>query len=71
MIVSSFLKAFRDLKLIFRYILEFKEDEQVISELLMTLSALIVRNEYCKTVQDAGGVDFVLNVLKNYKTNEV
>lgn len=50
---------------------EHKDNEEVVNDLLLTLSALVVRNEFCKKVEDAGGLRFLLQALEQYSTNEV
>lgn len=38
----------------------------MLGDLMLTLATLIVRNEFCQTVQDAGGLQFIINVMIDY-----
>lgn len=42
---------------------EFKSDEELIGELMLTLASLTVRSEYCAVIEKAGGLNFVLEVM--------
>lgn len=42
---------------------KFENDADVFSDILLTISTLLVRNEYCQTVADAGGVSCILNAF--------
>lgn len=46
--------------------IEFEAEKSVISELLPTLSRLAVRNEFCQTIVELGGLQFVIDVLVKY-----
>lgn len=48
----------------------FKSDEGLVSELMLTLASLLVRAEFCKIVQDAGGIDFLLEALITFAGKE-
>lgn len=48
----------------------FKKDKAVVGDLMITLAALIVRNEYCKEVEDVGGLKFVVNIMIDYPDSE-
>lgn len=37
---------------------------------MLTLASLIVRNEFCQTVDDAGGLKFILDVMVDYPDTE-
>lgn len=50
---------------------EFKNDEPLMSDVMLTLSALLVRTEFCKKVEDAGGLDLIRNVLIDFRDNDV
>lgn len=39
-------------------------------DLMITLASLIVRNEFCQDVTDAGGLKFVLDIIINYPDSE-
>lgn len=47
-----------------------KKDKGVVGDLMITLAALIVRNEFCQEVEDAGGLKFVLDVMIDYPDSE-
>lgn len=56
-----------------RYILlciGYKKDKGVVGDLMITLAALIVRNEFCQEVEDAGGLKFVIDVMIDYPDSE-
>ena len=42
-----------------------------VKELLMTLSCLVVRNEFCAKVEEAGGIKFIFDALTTYCDDEV
>ncbi|XP_059616300.1 armadillo repeat-containing protein 6 homolog [Phlebotomus argentipes] len=42
---------------------DFKGDRDVVSDLLLTIATLTVRNEYCLLVEDAGGLKFTLSAM--------
>ncbi|GAB0099685.1 Armadillo repeat-containing protein 6 homolog [Sergentomyia squamirostris] len=42
---------------------DFKGERDVISDLLLTIATLTVRNEYCLIVEDVGGLKFTLNAM--------
>lgn len=44
-------------------IMEYYKDVEVVSELCVILSRLVVRNEYCKDIVDMGGLKMVLKLL--------
>lgn len=44
-------------------IMEYNKDVEVVSELCVILSRLVVRNEYCKDIVDMGGLKMVLKLL--------
>ncbi|XP_076245560.1 armadillo repeat-containing protein 6 homolog [Calliopsis andreniformis] len=48
----------------------FKKDKGVVGDLMITLAALIVRNEFCQEVEDAGGLKFVIDVMIDYPDSE-
>ncbi|XP_051174994.1 armadillo repeat-containing protein 6 homolog [Leptopilina boulardi] len=41
----------------------FKSDKAVTGDIMLTLASLIVRNEFCQDVDDAGGLKFLLDVM--------
>ena len=43
----------------------------MVSDLILTLNALIVRNEFCQKVEEAGGITFIMDVFVNFPDNEV
>ncbi|XP_066588316.1 armadillo repeat-containing protein 6 homolog [Prorops nasuta] len=48
----------------------FHKDKSVVGDLLITLASLIVRNEFCQEVEDAGGLKFILDVMIDYPDSE-
>ncbi|KAF7989617.1 hypothetical protein HCN44_008291 [Aphidius gifuensis] len=49
---------------------KFKDNEKVVGDLMLTLATLIVRNEFCQEVEDAGGLTFILDVIINHPDTE-
>ncbi|KAI4466842.1 hypothetical protein MML48_2g00002134 [Holotrichia oblita] len=49
---------------------KFKHDSAVINDLLLTLSALLVRTEFCKKVEDAGGIQIIHDAMNNFQDND-
>ncbi|XP_043525596.1 armadillo repeat-containing protein 6 homolog [Frieseomelitta varia] len=49
---------------------KYKKDKGVVGDLIITLAALIVRNEFCQEVEDAGGLKFVIDVMIDYPDSE-
>lgn len=41
------------------------------SDLMLTLSSLLVRNEFCKKVEDAGGLEMIKDVMITFQEKEV
>jgi hypothetical protein len=50
---------------------EYKDDKDVAADVILTLANLIVRNEICQTVAQAGGLTFIMDVFVDYLDNEV
>ncbi|XP_017888263.1 armadillo repeat-containing protein 6 homolog [Ceratina calcarata] len=48
----------------------YRKDKGVVGDLMITLAALIVRNEFCQEVEDAGGLKFVVDVMIEYPDSE-
>ncbi|XP_026467253.1 armadillo repeat-containing protein 6 homolog [Ctenocephalides felis] len=48
---------------------KFRMDEQIVSELMLTLSALLVRHEFCQMVVDCGGLRFILDSMVEFGEN--
>ncbi|KRT79212.1 Armadillo repeat containing protein [Oryctes borbonicus] len=49
---------------------KFKHDNAVINDLLLTLSSLLVRTEFCKKVEDAGGIQIIHEAMNDFKDND-
>lgn len=49
---------------------KFEKDADVFAEILLTISGLLVRNEYCQTVADADGVSCILKALSFESDNQ-
>lgn len=50
---------------------EYHTDEKLIYDLLMTITALMVRAEFCKKVESAGGLTLIKDVMGQFPSNEV
>lgn len=51
--------------------LGFRHDEQLTSDLMQTLSVLLVRTEFCKKVVDGGGLDLVKEAVATFPSSQV
>uniref|UniRef100_A0A1B6CSI6 LRRK2 ARM repeat domain-containing protein n=1 Tax=Clastoptera arizonana TaxID=38151 RepID=A0A1B6CSI6_9HEMI len=47
-----------------------RADNDIVNELLLTLSSLIVRNEFCAKVEEGGGIKFILDALTEFPEDE-
>lgn len=47
-----------------------KKDPGLVGHLMITLAALIVRNEFCEEVADAGGLDCIVEVLVDHAQSQ-
>uniref|UniRef100_A0A182PMV7 LRRK2 ARM repeat domain-containing protein n=1 Tax=Anopheles epiroticus TaxID=199890 RepID=A0A182PMV7_9DIPT len=45
---------------------KFKSDPDTISDLMLTIASLTVRNEFCQTVEEAGGLKFILDAMVEF-----
>lgn len=52
-------------------IVEYRGEEQLNLDILLTLTALMVRAEFCKKVDDAGGIDLIKNVMETFANSDV
>lgn len=41
------------------------------NDLMLTVSALLVRAEFCKEVEEAGGLELIRDVMRDFHDNEV
>ncbi|KAL3288302.1 hypothetical protein HHI36_002750 [Cryptolaemus montrouzieri] len=48
----------------------FKGDENVVNDLILTVSNLLVRNEFCKQVAEEGGLELIHEVMAEYGQND-
>ncbi|XP_058798631.1 armadillo repeat-containing protein 6 homolog isoform X3 [Phymastichus coffea] len=48
----------------------YKTDKVIVGEIMLTAASLIVRNEFCQEFEDAGGLQFILDVFTNYPEEE-
>ncbi|KAJ6635179.1 Armadillo repeat-containing protein 6 like [Pseudolycoriella hygida] len=48
---------------------KFKDNPTISCDLILTIAALTVRNEFCVTVEDAGGLDFIIDAMKTFPDN--
>ncbi|KAF7279813.1 hypothetical protein GWI33_006735 [Rhynchophorus ferrugineus] len=49
---------------------KFRGEEQLNNDILLTLTSLMVRTEFCKKVEDAGGLDIIKSVMTTFAQNE-
>ncbi|XP_050306193.1 armadillo repeat-containing protein 6 homolog [Anthonomus grandis grandis] len=49
---------------------KFKGEEQLTQDIILTLTALMVRSEFCKKVEDAGGLDLIKNVMETFSNTD-
>ncbi|KAK0168565.1 hypothetical protein PV327_002350 [Microctonus hyperodae] len=49
---------------------KFKEDKGVVGDIMLTIATLVVRNEFCQEVEDAGGLTYILDVMINHPDTE-
>lgn len=49
---------------------KFRGDKEMVSDIILTLTALIVRTEFCQKVEEAGGITFIMDVFVNFPDNE-
>lgn len=42
----------------------------IVGDLMITIAALIVKNEFCQEVKDAGALDFIFNIMVDYPDSE-
>nr|XP_022911760.1 armadillo repeat-containing protein 6 homolog [Onthophagus taurus] len=55
---------------IMRLLEKFKTEELFVMDLLLTISTLLVRTEFCKKVEDAGGLPLVKYAMEQFPANE-
>lgn len=44
----------------------FKENSDMLAELMLTIAALAVRNEFCQLVADCNGITFIMDAMVNF-----
>lgn len=44
----------------------FKENPTISCDIILTIAALTVRNEYCVVVEDAGGLKFIIDAMVSF-----
>lgn len=49
----------------------FKTEETVVTDIILTVSTLLVRTEFCKKVEDAGGLELMRDIMQSFISNEV
>ncbi|XP_066144711.1 armadillo repeat-containing protein 6 homolog [Euwallacea fornicatus] len=49
---------------------KFKGEEQLNYDIMLTLTALMVRTEFCKNVDDAGGLDCIKSVMESFSSSD-
>lgn len=52
------------------HFLEFKDNEVVMNDIMLTLTSLLVRTEFCKKVDDAGGIKILHDAMVTFQTKE-
>jgi hypothetical protein len=45
---------------------KFKGNEDVLAEIMLTIAALTVRNEFCVTVEEAGGIPLIMDAMVEF-----
>ena len=51
------------LMFLFLIVIGFKENPTISCDIILTIAALTVRNEYCVVVEDAGGLEFIIDAM--------
>ncbi|XP_023017098.2 armadillo repeat-containing protein 6 homolog [Leptinotarsa decemlineata] len=51
-------------------LVRFQLDEALMNDLILTISALMVRTEFCKKVEDAGGLEMIRDVMQGFPDSE-
>nr|AEE62484.1 unknown [Dendroctonus ponderosae] len=49
---------------------KYRGEEQLNVDIMLTLTALMVRAEFCKKVYDAGGIDLIKNVMETFANSD-
>jgi armadillo repeat-containing protein 6 len=49
---------------------KFEKDAEILSDLMLTVSSLLVRNEFCQLVADGDGVKLILSAMMNSFENQ-
>ncbi|XP_014229097.1 armadillo repeat-containing protein 6 homolog [Trichogramma pretiosum] len=62
--------ATETLKILTQLLSTFQSDKVIVGEIMLTAASLIVRNEFCQEFEDAGGLQFILDVFTNYPEEE-
>lgn len=50
----------------FNHRLDFKSNQNFVADILLTLATLVVRHEFCQKVDDAGGLQFIFDVMLEF-----
>lgn len=45
---------------------EFKGNENLLADLVLTIASLCVRNEFCMVVEEAGGLQSIVEVMRDH-----
>ncbi|KAF4525036.1 hypothetical protein B566_EDAN001949 [Ephemera danica] len=53
-----------------RLLASHKEDQDTVNELLSTLGSLVVREEFCREVEECGGVAMIMDIMVTYPDDE-
>lgn len=49
-----------------KLLFKFKSNQDLISDLLLTIASLTVRNEFCQVVEEAGGLKFIMDAMVEF-----
>jgi hypothetical protein len=49
---------------------KYKTDDALVNDLMLTISALLVRTEFCVQVEESGGIEVIHEVMTNFTKNE-
>lgn len=46
---------------------DFKDNQDILAELMLAIASLTVRNEYCQTIAEAGGVTLIMDAMVEFQ----
>ncbi|XP_063919087.1 armadillo repeat-containing protein 6 homolog [Zophobas morio] len=62
--------ASETLDYIIKLIKKLKDDEGLVNDLILTLSSLLVRAEFCTKIDNSGGIELIQDVMTHFVNNE-